>query len=649
MKKGFLRLFGVVLFVVGILVSAFPAPQGSVELGKIAIPKDFELDTSTDTDILSQGEYRLSLYDGNLGLSFRNKKDGLEYGFGLPTEAEKTREDIRPPKIDVSIIKEAGVDHIRIRAFSGLKMYTSLLRCASEETPEMLSAESLASLDPQIIAESDTLKETFVLLDRYAATIWPNWTEYKGLEFSVVFPNRTKLLVTAKERMPALFKQMDIVMPGGKRVFVNRSREIAGRLGPITGWHANGGGPTVNAALTGMIAPQKQEAVNLNSPSPSPDAKAGKSAEDVSRFSRMMTYVHEAFHCMQRWRIVQAELKGLGKNPGMPNRDFVATPDFSLHSEIEGEALLKAFSETNDAKALEYFKDFLVARDLKLKGMSAGAAASDSGNTLIEGSATYSGFKMAMLVQEAGLNRKAVGGRDPISAAFARTGDYLDKEMKSDMIGLRGDTFDIWKKPYLYGAYWCLLLDRFFPSWKQGLFENNRSLHEATADFLKMTDAEKAAIARRLKTDFEYEKIMVRHARVFKDRDDAIASIANRKGKTFLVDLKHAQRGFDINPRPNSFIYRSQQIFPRGLAGFVYGSLKLKSEETPMRFVMNENLLEWIDTDARMGEKGYDLKYKSQEGDLYKDVTLTNKGFSMTAKAIKIAEDGDTVKISIWD
>ncbi len=68
-----------------------------------------------------------------------------------------------------------------------------------------------------------------------------------------------------------------------------------------------------------------------------------------------------------------------------------------------------------------------------------------------------------------------------------------------------------------------------------------------------------------------------------------------------------------------------------------------------MRLIMNENLLEWIDTHAKPGEKGYSFKYKSQEGSLYKDVSLTTKGFSMTAKAIKIAEDGETVKISIWD
>jgi hypothetical protein len=639
MTKNSSCLFLAILFFAGMALPVFAAPQSPGELGKITIPKDFELDTMMDTDILSPGEYLLSLFDERLSLSYRDKTNGLEYGFGIPTEVERTKEDIRPTKIDVTIIREAGADHVRIQVFSGLKIYTSLLRCASDGKPEMLSPESLASLDPRIIAELNTLKEAVALLDRSAGTIWPNWTEYKGLQFSMIFPNRTKLIVTNKERLPALFKQMDIVMPGGKKIFINRSKEIPGSLGPFTGFHAGGDSSGVGITFTGMINSGKDELSNV---------KNVDTSEDLMRFSRMMTYVHEAFHVMQHGRVLEAEIKGLSKNRGIPDRNFVTTPDFSLHSEIEGEALIKAFSETNDAKALEYFKDFLVARELKLKEMSASAAAFDAGNTLIEGSATYSSFKMAMLIQDAGLDKKAAEGQDPKSAALARTGDYLNKEMKGAIYGLKMNTSDVIQKHYIYGAYWCLLLDRFSPSWKQGLFENNRSLDEVTADFMKMTDAEKTGIAGRLKTDFEYEKIRARHTQVIKERDDAIASITNRKGKSFLIDLKHAQSGFDINPR-QFILNKGEQIYPRGLAGFVFGSLKLKSEETPMRLIMKENLLEWIDTEAKPGEKGYDLKYNSHEGDVYKDVTLTTKGFSMTAKAIKIAEDGDTVKISIWD
>lgn len=647
MIKGIYCLFASILFSIGMAASS--APQGWQDLGKISIPKDFEIDTEEDSDVLPPGDYTISLYGNQLGLAYRDKKSGFEIGYRIPSETEKTKEDPRPPKVDVSLIQVDGTDHVRISVFSGTQMYTSLLRCASNGKPKSLSAESRATLDPQIISELDVLKQSLELLDKFSGTIWPNWTGYNSLEFSITFPNRTKLVFTNKERLPANYRQMDITMPGGKKVFINRSREIPGRIGSITNLTGHGGAGGVSLAIRGLMDSLNGSAPTaLGGPSQSSNLQSRKMADDAARFERMMLYVHEAFHGMQNLRILTAETKGLGRNRGIPDRNYSPTLDFSLYSEIEGEALIKALNESSDDKSLGYFKDFLVAREVKLKELPAGAAYFDSINTMIEGTATYSAIKMALLIQGAGLDKKSAGEPGPIPAALTRTGDYLEKEMKNAINRLKGDTFDVIRKHYIYGAYWCLLLDRFYPSWKQGLFEGFRSLDDVTADFVKMPEAEKAAIRDRLQKDFEFEKIKARHALVVQARDEAIASISNRKGKIYIIDVKHAQSGFNINPR-QFILHNGVQIYPRGLVELVFGSLRLKSEETPMRLIISERLLEWIDTDAKPGEKGYDLKYRAQEGDLYKHVTVTTKGFSMTAGAVKIADDGDTVKISIWD
>jgi len=125
----------------------------------------------------------------------------------------------------------------------------------------------------------------------------------------------------------------------------------------------------------------------------------------------------------------------------------------------------------------------------------------------------------------------------------------------------------------------------------------------------------------------------------------------NRKGKTYLIDLKQAQRGFEINPRNQEHVvmYKGDELFPHGLVKLIYGSLNLVSQDTPMRLSLYRNTLEWVDTEAKEGEKGYELKYDEKAEDLYKNVTLTTKGFTMTAKAVKIVEEAGTVKISIID
>ena len=117
---------------------------------------------------------------------------------------------------------------------------------------------------------------------------------------------------------------------------------------------------------------------------------------------------------------------------------------------------------------------------------------------------------------------------------------------------------DVHRKPYVYGAYWCLLLDRFFPAWKRGLFENDRTLDEVTEASLKLTEADEARIAGRLKTDFDYAEIRDRHARVIKERDEAVASVRDRKGRRYVID---------INERPGIVQHR-----PRGLSSSTRGS-----------------------------------------------------------------------------
>jgi hypothetical protein len=664
MKK--MKFYGLltVLMVAGMLLPTASAAQRMAELGKITIPNDFEL----KTEIIDKGDFLLTFDDGELGLVYKLVKENLECSTGIPTDVEDSKESVEPPRVDVAVVNIEGAAYVRIRVDIGKKTYTSLLRCAKEGPAEAFPVKDWNSLDPQIRAEVDTLKEALAILDAYAGTIWPDWTEYRGLEFSLTFPNRTILVATTKERMPALYKKTTISIPGGRNVFIDNSKQIPGRLDPLMTFHGHGDYKGISIFLMGQMdtgdAKSKSKGTGKGSvvmkqrkggvpetteiPSRSLDPKARKLAEDEMRFSRMMMYVHEAFHVLQQLRLLEADKKGIHRNPGAMDKDFIASLSFALHSELEGEALQKALDEKDDAKALEYFKDFFVARGLKLKEMAPTAAAFDSVRTLHEGTATYSDIKAAMLIRNAGLDRRASGESKAILDALTTASTYISKETTEAMNKLKGDTLDIHQRPYIYGAYWCLLLDRFYPSWKQGLFENNRYLDEVTQDFLKLTESDRAAIAERLKTDFEYEKIKARHAKVIQVRDDAVSSIANRKGRKFLIDLKKAQMSFDINPRV--FVaYGREQIYPKGLAHFRFGSLNLTSEETPMRLIMRENLLEWIDTEAEPGDKGYEIKSESREGDLYKGVTLKTRGFSMTAKAVKIKEDADKVTISIWD
>jgi hypothetical protein len=49
------------------------------------------------------------------------------------------------------------------------------------------------------------------------------------------------------------------------------------------------------------------------------------------------------------------------------------------------------------------------------------------------------------------------------------------------------------------------------------------------------------------------------------------------------------------------------------------------------------------------GDKGYDLKYEAQEGELFRNVSVTTKGFSFTAKAVRVLDDGKAVTFFVVD
>ncbi len=502
-------------------------------------------------------------------------------------------------------------------------------------------------IDPEIETELKLLGEAHILLDKFAQKIWPGWNGYKTLDFTLIFPNRVVVMVTQNEKLPQRFK----ILPGkavdGKTVYIDRTKELPGRIGSAMSIHGHGDIEGVTAVLMSPLEPigEKPES------KPAPEENSLEDLAEYMRLTRMLIYVHEAYHSLQAKLMVECQKAGLMKRQGEMDQDFDANLEYSVYADIEGKALLKAFKEKDKIKALEYFKDSWVAREIKQKAMPSGASAADTIRTRNEGTATYANLKMPLVIKGTGYRSQAAKDDKTISGAFKHIDEYIEREAISTLEATASRTLEVSQRLYIYGAFQCFLLDRFLPQWKKGFFENDRTLDEVIAEFLKLSKEDKQKITERLKTDFAFNEIRAKHSRVIKDRDDTVQLVMNRKGKKYLIDLKQAQRGFEINPRKqeNVVLYKGEQFFPHGLTRFVFGSLNLVSEDTPMRLSFSPHHLEWVDAEAKEGEKGYELKYGEKVEDLYKNVTLTTKGFTMTAKAIKIVEDAETVKISIID
>jgi hypothetical protein len=626
----------VLAFVALIALAPSALAQLRLDLGTIAVPRDFDDRTS----VLPRGEYGLVLRGEELSLVQKNWRNGLERVFGIATRAEDEAAEAQKPVVEITETTADGRPVVRIRVLNARRSYTAVLRVSSEEGPRPSFA---GTLDPAIARELTLLREAHNVLRAYAPRIWPGWTAYDGLEFFVTFPNRAVLILSGRTRVPQAFEALPVPAIGSKRAYIDNSRALPGAIAGITGMGGRADYEGVSATLLGPVAGVGGAAVGATARPDGPVVAAGG-----GDLNRLLTYVHEAFHGLQLDFTVEAEKAGRRKNRGRPVPISEPTVDSEVYAELEGEALLRAHRAPDRTAALEHLKDALVARELRHKAMPEGAVVYDVVRTRAEGTATYANIRAALLVQEQGPPR-ADGSADAsvLEAAYKGLPAYIQAQTADRLARVKGSSNTSDERLYVYGAYQAMVLDRVFPDWKTGLFEDDRTLDEVLAERLALTPADRDAAMNRFTRLYGAEEVRARHGAAIRAREDAIAAVQGRQGRTYRIDVRQAQRNVDIRPRPGAIFVLSEQIYPHGLEGFTYGSLRLTSKDTPMR--LRGQLLEWVDPEPAPGDKGYDLKCEAQESDLFRTVTVTTKGFSFTAKAVRVTDDGKVVTFAIVD
>lgn len=158
------------------------------------------------------------------------------------------------------------------------------------------------------------------------------------------------------------------------------------------------------------------------------------------------------------------------------------------------------------------FKDYLVARRIKHeKFMTPGAAANEKLHTFLEGTALYSNTKMMMFIKDRKYKPALTSKEDPFFYGFKFADSYIYARSVADIEKTMNDSLDTIQKWYTFGLFQCLGMDRFFPGWKKDVLEYERNLDEVMAEKLKLSEAETAAIAERLKTKYDYDALYAKH------------------------------------------------------------------------------------------------------------------------------------------
>jgi hypothetical protein len=500
-----------------------------------------------------------------------------------------------------------------------------------EAQAQQPGASSVTRLDDYVEVELGRVDEAYTLIERFGPQVWPGWTNYLEPEFYVNFPNNVRLLVGSPDHAPEGFERVAGRTLHGKAVHLNRKNELPIKLTQPLGGGGNGG-PSVQIHL--MQWPSNPKYVPND----------GGISE-----TQILVEVHELFHCLQEHYPAFLKIEEQDKGGSVAFGTFTVDLNYAKWSSVEGRALLGAYDAKDTKSVREYLEDYLAARHEKQKDMPPAIIAVEQGRQNPEGTANYSNLKMAMVIRDAKYTGSNDHAGDTFFFKFAYMDDYLRDQLRGRTTHAMDDTMDTLRKYYQYGALESFVLDRLAPNWKKTFLESGKTLDDVASDILKLTPANEERIKARLSTKYNMAEIEAKHRPVIEERDQALALIAGRKGRHYIVDFSKLQKNDVIAIQPDyskKYVQLGVHvIFPQGAGIVKLGEVEISTANTPIeRFLRT---VDWIDTESKAGEKGYELKAGSQDGDVLKDVTFTTKGFTLKAPEVQITEDKEKNEVRV--
>jgi hypothetical protein len=518
-------------------------------------------------------------------------------------------------------------------------------------------AQTGTKLEPCLEIELQRLEETYAVLDRFAKNVWPGWTNYLDPEFQVQFPNLVFLIVGPRTAVPDGYELVEGRTLRGKPVYINRKAELPITLQPPLGG-GGGGGLTIRIRLQQFpmrldVKPTEKAAAVGHRPS--------EPHYDISE-GQILLYAHEFFHGFQAVAIpgrapgpkpvVAQTAENPPSPPPAPRRsgprepDIVVTLDYSTYSNVEALALRAAYAAADAALARERLSDYLVARHLKQKTMAPREVSFENQTQLSEGTALYSDTRMASLILAEGYDGNGRHEGDPAFSSWRGMRSYLDEKLTGQIEQSGSSTLDTLWKYYAFGAHLCFILDRLSPDWKTAFFQSQKSLDKVVEETLQLTEEDERRIAAGLEARYKVSDVRAKHKKVLDERDAAIGLVKSRQGRRYVVDFERTREVFEIRPRGNSVRIGVEQIFEHGIERLTLGDISLTSIDTPMHRPWLWTV-EWVDTHAADGVKGYELTCRERADSVCKGAEFKTAGFTLSAPELELADTGNEVRITI--
>jgi|GEM_PF-2123336 len=471
--------------------------------------------------------------------------------------------------------------------------------------------------------ELNRIQETYNILDIVTDEIWPGWDNYRDFPFLLKFDNGLKLLI-GHPSPPISYFNLNNNLIDGKHVYVDTTDYNKKDID----YPLQCGGGII------YYGPEGKKVRTLDMRLTKVDSIKERLPIEAYAESHILVYIHELFHCFTFDHIP------LYYGNFLYNSD----ENFATYSEIEGMALYNAVIDTSESASLQFVKDFIHARKSKRKGMRPHHIAQESTNELMEGLAEYSELKTLMILPKShrGVSRIQ---KDPYYNNFLNREKFYNKYLyrlkenasKSFLNGI---------KLYDYGAFQAILLDQFYPGWKQQFTKENY-LDSLLIKRIQVPEFDSNTLDAYFNSRYDLDLIKTNHSNNVKNRNELYKSIKSRKGKIYIISFKPVDQYIIDVPDKSIPKYQlgDSYLYPEGIGTINVDDVTIDFIEEQME-IDQLYFIKVVDTVKSQGAYPIIL-YDKNVNNIFTNVQITTRQFKLIAPKVQLQEKGDRTKIYI--
>jgi len=483
-------------------------------------------------------------------------------------------------------------------------------------------------LPAPVKTEMDYLEESYRILDLFADQVWSGWKNYKDFPIQCQFDNGLFVLI-GHPKPPEGYELLPDYRVAGRVVHVDRRNMSSLELkSPFTA-----GGGIQNFGFSDDGKPIQIVHLKFNCTPVDTVYDKDQSIAD----HRVLLYVHEFFHLFQS-TILHYRYGNLRYNP-----DYM----YATYSCIEGTALDQAYLEKDSLKALGFIRDFLYAREMKIRSsMTEVQSKREMDDDLMEGTARYAEIRILELIRQA-MDKVHTGQTPPSFPLFTDPEELITEEFQKRLLKDAGNYLESRQKCYQYGCAQALLLQRFVPGWQERVIKEKKFLYETLLEHLTFSEKDKNQIRERFKTIYGINEIQQKARAEINLRDQAFKSLAKRKGVTYVLNFKQVQYYLIPQKKQKRFALGLIEAYPDGFENLEINDIKITGTDTIPVEKDQLYYLKIIDTKPQKEVKPYIVNFEAKEGDsVYRNAIITTPMFTIKAPKIAIKETGNRVKFT---